>query len=237
MLGACAAWPLVIRATSEPRRLLFRLAVIVTLVLWLPDLWLLVRGEPAPAVGVLMVMHLAVAVITYHALVRLAPPRPAEGVSRTEEPAGPPTAGGAEPLTPPVWAWVGMLVAVGVEFALGVAALVTVPSGRPDGWIPVEGRALYLAHALAGGLLGVGALVVLGAVRHADRISRLAGGGGVAGIALGAVGGMLSVDHPTRAIGMVLMLAGTLLSGFAYLVPVVEALPDPVPPSGPPPSR
>jgi hypothetical protein len=37
---------------------LFRLAVLVTLVLWLPDLYLEDLGQPDRAVAVLMVMHL-----------------------------------------------------------------------------------------------------------------------------------------------------------------------------------
>jgi hypothetical protein len=49
------------------------MAVLVTLVLWLPDLWILVHGEPIRGVGVLALMHLAIAFITYNSLVRLAP--------------------------------------------------------------------------------------------------------------------------------------------------------------------
>jgi hypothetical protein len=75
VLIACAAWPVVTRITSSPRWLFFRMAIAVTLVLWLPDVWLLVRGEPAKAVAVLMCMHLAIAVVTYNSLVHLAPVR------------------------------------------------------------------------------------------------------------------------------------------------------------------
>jgi hypothetical protein len=77
VLIACAAWPVVTRCTSAPRWVFFRLAVLVTLVLWLPDLWILGKGQPGEAVAVLMVMHLAIAVITYNALVHVAPVRPA----------------------------------------------------------------------------------------------------------------------------------------------------------------
>jgi len=52
-----------------------RLAVLVTLVLLLPDVWILLNGEALKAVAVLMVMHLAIAVVTYNALVRIAPTR------------------------------------------------------------------------------------------------------------------------------------------------------------------
>jgi hypothetical protein len=70
---ACAAWPIVTRVTSAPRWLFFRLAVFVTLFLWLPDLYILYRGQPGDAVAVLMVMHLAIALVTYNLLVRAAP--------------------------------------------------------------------------------------------------------------------------------------------------------------------
>ena len=62
---ACVAWPIVTRISSSPRWLFFRLAVVVTLFLWLPDLYILWKGQPAKAVAVLMVMHLAIAVVTY----------------------------------------------------------------------------------------------------------------------------------------------------------------------------
>lgn len=73
---ACVAWPIVTRISSAPRWLFFRLAILVTLALWLPDLYILAKGQPAKAVAVLMCMHLAIAVVTYNALVHLAPVRP-----------------------------------------------------------------------------------------------------------------------------------------------------------------
>jgi hypothetical protein len=42
-------------------------------VLLLPDVYILYRGQPADAVAVLMVMHLAIALVTYNLLVNLAP--------------------------------------------------------------------------------------------------------------------------------------------------------------------
>jgi Family of unknown function (DUF6069) len=74
---ACVAWPVVTRLSSEPRWLFFRLAIAVTLVLWLPDLYILFRGAPGRAVAVLAVMHLAIALVTYNCLVHIAPVRPA----------------------------------------------------------------------------------------------------------------------------------------------------------------
>jgi uncharacterized protein DUF6069 len=73
---ACVGWPVVTRLTSEPRWLFFRLAILVTLVLWLPDLYILHGGAPVDAVAVLMLMHVAIALVTYNVLVRVAPTGP-----------------------------------------------------------------------------------------------------------------------------------------------------------------
>ncbi len=72
---ACVAWPITTRITSQPRWMFFRMAVLVTLVLWLPDVYILIKGQPARAVAVLFVMHVAIALVTYNALVHLAPAR------------------------------------------------------------------------------------------------------------------------------------------------------------------
>jgi hypothetical protein len=72
---AAAAWPVVVRVCSAPRWLFLRLAVLVTIVLLLPDVYILHQGQPVRAVLFLMLMHLAIGVITYNALVRVAPPR------------------------------------------------------------------------------------------------------------------------------------------------------------------
>jgi hypothetical protein len=74
---ACAAWPVVTRISSAPRWLFFRLAIAVTLVLWLPDLYILYRGAPGRAVAVLVVTHLAIALVTYNCLVHIAKTKPA----------------------------------------------------------------------------------------------------------------------------------------------------------------
>ena len=76
IIVACAAWPVVTRVSSAPRWLFFRLAILVTLILWVPDLYILDRGQPPHAVGVLMVMHLAIALVTYNVLVHVAPVGP-----------------------------------------------------------------------------------------------------------------------------------------------------------------
>ena len=82
---ACAAWPVVARITSAPRWLFFRLAVLVTLVLFLPDLYIWHQGQPVQAVLVLMSMHVAIALVTYNLLVHVAPVR---GQRRSRKPVG-----------------------------------------------------------------------------------------------------------------------------------------------------
>jgi hypothetical protein len=77
VLIACAAWPVVARISSAPRWLFFRLAIAVTVVLLLPDVYIWHQGQPVHAVLVLMVMHLAIALVTYNLLVHVAPVRAA----------------------------------------------------------------------------------------------------------------------------------------------------------------
>ncbi len=82
---ACIAWPIVTRVTSDPKWIFLRLAVLVTLALFLPDLWILAKGQPPKAVAVLIVMHLAIAVVTYNLLVRLAPVESRQGRRRPKQ--------------------------------------------------------------------------------------------------------------------------------------------------------
>ena len=74
---ACIAWPIVTRVCAAPRWLFFRLAILVTLVLLLPDVYIWYKGQPGNAVSVLIVMHLAIGAVAYNALVRIAPVRSA----------------------------------------------------------------------------------------------------------------------------------------------------------------
>jgi len=82
---ACLAWPVITRISSAPQWLLFRLALSVTVVLLLPDVYLLMRGQSAQAVGVLICMHLAIALVTFQALVRLAPVRERHDATTSRE--------------------------------------------------------------------------------------------------------------------------------------------------------
>ena len=89
---ACLAWPVTTRISSDPRWLFLRMAVLVTLVLLLPDVYIWAQGQSAQAVAVLVVMHLAIGVVAYEALVRLAPVR-AVGSPRTRTRRGAVTGG------------------------------------------------------------------------------------------------------------------------------------------------
>jgi Family of unknown function (DUF6069) len=74
--GATVAWALVTRLSSRPKWLLTRLAALVTALFLIPDFLLLgTAGNPAGPVVVLMLMHLAIAAITYAALLAIAPVR------------------------------------------------------------------------------------------------------------------------------------------------------------------
>jgi Family of unknown function (DUF6069) len=86
VLIACAAWPVVARLCSAPRWLFFRLAIVVTLVLFAPDLYIWHQGQPAQAVLVLMSMHVAIALVTYSVLVRLAPVTPVPATTTSSRP-------------------------------------------------------------------------------------------------------------------------------------------------------
>jgi len=237
---ASAAWPVVTRITSTPRWLFLRLAALVTLVLWLPDVWLLAKGEPAKAVAVLMVMHLAIALVTYNLLVHLAPvgqegataAPPGPGVPATADveaaPASPleaqPGQGAPLPVASPPAdrsVWIAMAWGVGLEFVLGLAGLLFVPFGRPDEWLPSKGEAIYAAHAALGGVLGVGSLVLLVRAARAGRLARIGAVIGLVGMALGVLGGVLASYHAARLGGMALMLVGVVVAGFGYLTPII----------------
>ncbi len=69
----CIGWPMVTRISSTPRWLYGWLTVLATLVLFAPDAWLLLRGQPLNAVAVLMAMHVAVALVIYVVMLTIAP--------------------------------------------------------------------------------------------------------------------------------------------------------------------
>ena len=247
IVGVTAAglgWAMVTRVTASPRWLFVRLAVLVTLVLWLPDGWLLLKGESPRAVAVLMIMHLAIALVTYNLLVHGAavgrtdaaaagaktaqraafPPAepPAVAGTATDRPEQPAEQGGAEAVAPATARLLVLMAAgTGVELLLGLAALILVPLGRPSEWLPAKGESLYVAHALVGAALAVGGLLVLVRTARAHRLARIGAWVGAVGLAVGLAGGVLATYHPARLAGMGFMLVGAMVAGFGYLMPVV----------------
>ena len=75
VVAAAIGWPLVTLATTHAQRLYLWAAIVVTIVSFAPDLWILRGGQPAPAVADLAVMHVAVGLVTYLAMVFIAPQR------------------------------------------------------------------------------------------------------------------------------------------------------------------
>ena len=114
-----------------------------------------------------------------------------------------------------------MMIGVGVELVAGIVALVVVPVRRPDGWLPGQGETAYLIHAGLGGVLTLAAMFLVVAAPR-GRMTRAGTLIGLAGLALGAGGGILAVYHPSRMAGLVLMLVGTVVAFFGYLIPLAE---------------
>ncbi len=235
IIAASVSWPVAINISSSPRRLFLRLAIVATILLWIPDGWLLVRHEPLSAVGALMIMHLAIAFITYNALTRIAVPRQLHlnarldrdqfttaSLAQIETLPTSPSGEGARLSTIHRSLWIFLLSASCAEFIIGVAALLFVPYSRPTAWIPVRGEFIYLVHAILGGLLAIGSFGILVPAFRESRIARIGSTIGCAGITIGAVGGMLAVFHSSRLIGMALMLVGITLAFFGYLAPIIE---------------
>ncbi len=76
---ACLGWPVVTRISSQPKWVFLRAAVAVTLVLFAPDVWIWYAGQSATAIFVLVWMHVAIAIVTYLALLILPPVRGRRG--------------------------------------------------------------------------------------------------------------------------------------------------------------
>jgi hypothetical protein len=84
---AGAGGAVVTRVCAAPRRLFFWSAIVVTLVLFLPDVYIWWQGQIAQGVCVLMAMHVAIALVTYSLLVRVAPVRARPVVAEQATPA------------------------------------------------------------------------------------------------------------------------------------------------------
>lgn len=251
VLVACAAWPATTKITSSPRWFFLRLAILVTFVLFIPDLWILIGGEPPKAIAALVVMHVVIAFVTYNALVRIAS---VDRVRRRHLSVVPGTGGTAVSPVPsaaralaaeqyveasepgavelqaatasPSLAerrsiWVILVSLAGAEFVLGIVALLFLPPSRPTAWIPHRGLAFYLLHTVVGLALVIGAVAIMPSARRGGRSTRISATIGLVGVILGALGGLAAVYHSVRILGMGLMLVGILLALMGYLMPSV----------------
>jgi Family of unknown function (DUF6069) len=72
---ACAGWPILAWLTTRAGWLYLWSAIIVTVVSLAPDLWILHLGQPMGGVFTLVLMHFALAIITFPAMVLIAPQR------------------------------------------------------------------------------------------------------------------------------------------------------------------
>jgi uncharacterized membrane protein len=124
---------------------------------------------------------------------------------------------------------VAMGTAVAVDLVLGVATLLVVPYHRHSALAPPHGRAFYLAHALLGVLLAVGAVAILPRARRLERPAWLGAVTGLVGIAVAGAGGLLAIAQATRLVGMGLMLLGSVAAEAGYLMPLIDSVP-PQPP-------
>lgn len=218
VLAASAAWPVVQRATSEPRRLLLRLALVVSAVLFLPDVVLLLRHEPARGVATLMAMHLAVAVVTYNALVRIAP---GDRVGGEKVGAGQRGVFGVRGGGLGGVLFSAMAGAVFLELVLGAVLVLVVPAKRPNGLDPRDLGALYDLHGVLGGLICCGAVVsslasLSTGVRRAHAVA------GTIALLVAALGGLLTAEHNLRLAGMALMLLGGCAAALAFALAAIE---------------
>src|SRR5580704_14619965 len=74
VIGA-VGWPVLTSISSAPKWLYGRLTILISLILFLPDVWLLIHHQPPKVVTVLMSMHVAVAAVIYFTMVNVAPLR------------------------------------------------------------------------------------------------------------------------------------------------------------------
>lgn len=221
--AACVAWSVTIRSTQSPRWLFFRMAIVVVVLAWLPDLWLLARHEPVRGVAILALMHVAVALLTYNLLVRGAPstnsPDNNSQLQRDE----------VVELVPGdiAWSlsrtvWMSMVITVSVEFLCGLAEIALVPYDRPNGWIVHQGEAVALIHTTLGVPLGLGALVIYTMASPTKRLERIGAVMGLWGVGVAGLGGMFTYFHSLRLWGMVLMFFGAGVAFFGYLIPILD---------------
>ncbi len=115
-----------------------------------------------------------------------------------------------------------LVALVAAELVLGIAAVVVIPFGRPGGWVPAKGAAVYAAHASLGVVAVLGAIALLVRLRGAPHTARVVGWLGLVSLVVAGAGGLLTEARSTvRFFGMALMLLGTAFAAFAYMVPTL----------------
>jgi len=75
VVSACIGWPIVALLSTTARRIYLWAAIIVVVVSLAPDLWILHLGQPVVGVAALALMHVGLGLVTYPAMVFLAPQR------------------------------------------------------------------------------------------------------------------------------------------------------------------
>jgi hypothetical protein len=75
VLGACIGWPIVTLFSTTARRIYLGAAIIVVVVSFAPDLWILHQQQPLIGVATLALMHIGLGLVTYPAMVFIAPQR------------------------------------------------------------------------------------------------------------------------------------------------------------------
>lgn len=126
----------------------------------------------------------------------------------------------------PVTATWARVIALAEAFVslLGVMALFSVPVDRPTGWLPGQGRVVYLAHATFGLLLALASVALVIRVRGRSRMSHLVAWLGFAGVAVAGIGGLLTAATSlVRFLGLALMFIGAVMAAFGYRVPTLLA--------------
>ena len=208
----------------------------MTIVLLLPDVWLLVRHEPPAAVAILMCMHLGIALVTYNALVHVAPARVVPPGDCDKEWWGRERGRGPSDVKSRRR---GMVEAAAFRVGRWVWILMMIGLGRVGTWDRGVGRRTGSSIQRLGPREGCSGLSDprrtrgnpdpcrdVARDRVAPRADRACGITiGLAGLALGAGGGILAVYHASRFAGLALMFVGTLVAFFGYLLPLAE--PDP----------
>jgi hypothetical protein len=83
VVAACVGWPIITLFSTSARRIYLWAAIIVVIVSLAPDAWILHLGQPAVGVTTLAAMHVGLGLVTYPAMVFIAPQRPATAAPRT----------------------------------------------------------------------------------------------------------------------------------------------------------